>query len=76
MKNRYTQKIARARWSKIPKDQRAALVPRNGGRHRIYPPCPSGKPHRFKAGKCKWCEVEQIKTEGTRNELDNISDVC
>ena len=54
--------IRKLGWSRIPKRDRAALVPRNGGHPRLYPPCPfyhAGR-HRFNPkGKCK-CGVKRI----------------
>lgn len=36
-KNRAARSLAKLRWSRIPKQERAALVPKNGGKPRIYP---------------------------------------
>jgi len=44
--------MAHKRWDKIPKKKRAAMVPRNGGRPRIYPKCPRYKAHRFSNDRC------------------------
>jgi hypothetical protein len=44
---------AKERWSKVPTKRRSAMVGRNGGRPRQYPPCPRYSAHRFsKSGRC------------------------
>jgi|SRR6185437_5562827 len=50
--NKAAQSLARKRWNKIPKAERGALVPRNGGRKRRYPQCARYKAHRFVADRC------------------------
>jgi hypothetical protein len=47
MTNKAAADLARRRWKGIPKKQRSAMVPRNGGRPRTYPPCPKYGSHRF-----------------------------
>jgi hypothetical protein len=44
--------LARKRWAAIPADERKLLVPRNGGRKRIYPQCSRYKAHRFVKDRC------------------------
>src|ERR1700693_775199 len=46
-KNINAVELARHRWSKVPKDERAKQVPRSGGRPRKYPKCPRYGSHRF-----------------------------
>ena len=70
------------RWSKIPREQRADYVPRNGGRPRIYPPCVKKYPHVWVEHICRYCgykrdpsETEKrvgltnIKTSGKQGKL-------
>jgi hypothetical protein len=48
------------RWAKIPKDKRVDHVPRNGGRPRLYPPCPNNKTrHRWDDDVCKSCGYQR-----------------
>lgn len=51
-KNKAAAELARKRWAKIPKDERAQHMPK-GGRTRRYPKCPRYGSHRFNPeGKC------------------------
>jgi hypothetical protein len=52
MTNKAAADLARSRWRKIPKKQRSAMVPRNGGRPRVYPQCPRYSAHRFTNDRC------------------------
>ncbi len=49
-KNIHASELARRRWSKVPKNERAKQVPRSGGRPRKYPKCPRYGSHRFSPG--------------------------
>jgi hypothetical protein len=53
-KNIHASELARRRWSKVPKNERAKQVPRSGGRPRKYPKCPRYGSHRFspRTGRC------------------------
>lgn len=46
--------LAKRRWKGISAKQRSKLVPHNGGRKRIYPPCPRYNSHHFSpnTGRC------------------------
>ncbi|MCL2453483.1 MAG: hypothetical protein FWD08_07570 [Alphaproteobacteria bacterium] len=46
--------LGRRRWAKVPPAERAKQVPRNGGRPRLYPPCPhyKSKRHNFTKDRC------------------------
>ena len=35
------------RWDKLSAEERSKVVPRNGGRHKVYPRCLNHKYHRF-----------------------------
>lgn len=50
--NKAASSLAKSRWARIPKSERAQHVPRNGGRKRIYPQCPRYKAHRFVNDRC------------------------
>jgi hypothetical protein len=54
--NQVASELAKLRWKAIPKKQRSKMVPRNGGRKRIYPLC-----KRYKDGKHRWQENEVCK---------------
>jgi len=53
-KNVHAAQLARQRWSKVPKNERAMQVPRSGGRPRKYPKCRRYGSHRFSSqtGRC------------------------
>jgi len=42
-RSRIARELARARWDKLSPAERKG----QGGRPRLYPPCPRGKAHRF-----------------------------
>jgi len=46
--------LARQRWAKVPKHERAKQVPKSGGRPRKYPKCPRYGSHTFSptTGRC------------------------
>jgi hypothetical protein len=50
--NKAAQALGKKRWRGIPKALRSQLVPRNGGRKRIYPQCPRYSAHRFTNDRC------------------------
>ena len=52
--NKAASDLAKQRWAKIPKKERAQYVPRSGGRPRKYPKCPRYKneAHRFVNDRC------------------------
>ena len=60
MKNRSAAALVNLRWSRMSPAERSAAVPRNGGRKRIYEPCPRNKQggHRFKGGVCRCGQVK------------------
>lgn len=55
--NKHASALVHLRWDKLSPAERAAQVPRNGGRPRQYPQCPKAKCHRWnrKDGKCRLC---------------------
>lgn len=48
------RKGGRKRWENVSAEERAKLVPHNGGGHRPrrYPPCPRYRAHRFTNDRC------------------------
>ena len=63
MTNQAASTLGKLRWKGIPKAERSAQVPHNGGRPRIYPPCTkyAGR-HRFNDGVCA-CGVKKSGTK-------------
>jgi len=57
----FARKLARHRWEGTPKSKRSLVVGRNGGRPKIYEPCPNGGGrHRFKSGVCLCGQVKKL----------------
>jgi len=53
--------LGKRRWKGIPEEEIKRLVPRNGGRKRIYPQCVRYKAHRFTNDRCP-CGYRRRKT--------------
>lgn len=60
--NHHASELRRQGWAKIPKEERGRYVGHQGGRPRLYPPCPKNKQgsHRWKNGVCKCGQVQIV----------------
>lgn len=56
--------LGKLRWKGIPEFERKRLVPRNGGRKRVYPRCPRYPAHRFINDRCP-CGYQRKPKEKT-----------
>jgi hypothetical protein len=62
MTNEAAKQLAKLRWKGTTKAQRKEMVPRTGGRPRIYPQCSRYKAHRFVNDRCP-CGYERKTTK-------------